>query len=332
MSKNPNYFLNNGGEMGELLRAKDWSKTPLGSPETWPQPLQTVVALVLNNPFAMYIAWGKEYTQIYNDGFLPILGTLKHPNAVGGSANETFIEVCPVLKPIISNVMNGKAIYLSDFALCLNRNGYSENCYFDLSYSPIYLDDGKVGGVLVTVTETTINKLAQNKLKESEERFKAMADNIPNLAWMASGDGSIYWYNSKWYEYTGTTAEQMIGWGWQTIYNEQELAPILKEWNSSLKAGISFEMIIPMKRADGIYHQFLTRALPLKNEEGEITTWFGTNTDITAQKVAEEALSQSKKELEFVIEAAKLGTFDYDPTTTTKFSANKRLKDWFIYR
>ena len=328
MSNNPNYFLNNGGKMGAQLRAKDWSQTPLGSPETWPKNLQTVVSLVLNNPFAMYIAWGKEYTQIYNDGFSPILGKTKHPTAFGNSAKDTFSEVCHVLQPIISYVMNGKAIYLSDFALSLNRNGFFEDCYFDLSYSPIYLDDGKVGGTLVTVTETTEKKLAQDKVKESEERFKALADNIPNLAWMANGDGSIYWYNSKWYEYTGTTAEQMIGWGWQTVYSEQELEPILKEWNSSLRAGNSFEMIIPMKRADGINHQFLTRALPLRNEKGEITTWFGTNTDITAQKVAEEALSQSKKDLEFVIEAAQLGTFDYDPISN-KFLANSRLREWF---
>ena len=75
------YFLKGGGEMGELIRAKDWSKTPLGDPAGWPDSLRTMVAVMLENPFGMYIAWGTEYTQLYNDGYRPILGTTKHPQA-----------------------------------------------------------------------------------------------------------------------------------------------------------------------------------------------------------------------------------------------------------
>ena len=86
------YFLSGGGEMGELIRATDWDKTPLGKPEDWPQNLRTTVAMVIENPFGMYIAWGKEYVQLYNDGYRPILGSTKHPNALGISTKETFAE------------------------------------------------------------------------------------------------------------------------------------------------------------------------------------------------------------------------------------------------
>ncbi len=86
------YFLQGGGEMGVLMRAKDWSKTSLGDPGGWPQSLQTMVAVMLDNPFGMYIAWGNEYIQLYNDAYRPILGTTKHPQALGIGTRETFAE------------------------------------------------------------------------------------------------------------------------------------------------------------------------------------------------------------------------------------------------
>ncbi|SHG31034.1 PAS domain S-box-containing protein [Flavobacterium micromati] len=321
-------FLNGGGEMGKLVRAKNWSETPLGNPDLWPLSLRTIASVVLNNPFGMAIAWGKEYIQIYNDSYRPILGELKHPYALGISTHKSFPEIWKTIKPLLDKAMKGESTGLSDFILPLERNGYIEKCCFDLAYSPIRVENGEVGGVLITVIETTTKKNIQDELKESEERFKAIADNIPNLAWMANADGSVYWYNKKWYEYTGTTFEEMQGWGWQAVYKEEELVAILKEWKFALEQGIPFEVIYPMKGVDGEYRHFLTRALPVKNNNGEILNWFGTNTDITEQKVAEEALLASKKELEFVIEAAKLGTFDYNPQTN-KFSTNTRLKNWF---
>ncbi|MGV9002919.1 PAS domain-containing sensor histidine kinase [Flavobacterium sp.] len=322
------YFLNDGGEMGSLMREKDWTKTPLGSPNSWPDSLKTMVSVVLNNPFAMFIAWGNECTQIYNDAYRPILGKLKHPQALGSSVHQSFPEIWEVVKPLLNGALNGKSIGLSDFLLPLERNGYLENCYFDLAYSPIRLQNGMVGGVLVTVVETTTKKITQDSLKDSEQRFEAIADNIPNLAWMAHADGTVYWYNKKWYEYTGTTYESMQGWGWQTVYNEKDLKVIAKEWRNSFENCIPFEMTYPIKGADENYRHFLTRALPVKDEKGHILNWFGTNTDITEQKTAEEALLESKKEIEFVIESARLGTFDYNPKTN-KFFANERLKNWF---
>ena len=327
-SINKQHFLNGGGEMGELMRAKDWSQTPLGNPVLWSASLRTIVSVVLNNPFGMFIAWGKEYIQIYNDSYRLILGELKHPHALGISVQESFPEIWEIVKPLLDKAIKGESTGLSDFILPLERNGSIEKCCFDLAYSPIRIENGQVGGVLITVIETTIKKNIQDELKESEERFKAMADNIPNLAWMARADGSCYWFNKKWYEYTGTTFKDMQGWGWQSVCKEEELVDILAEWKLSLEQSAPFEMIYPMKGFDGTYRHFLTRALPVKNSKGEITNWFGTNTDITEQKVVEAALLESKNELEFVIEAAKLGTFDYNPQTN-KFSTNARLKNWF---
>ena len=327
-SDKDHYFLNGGGEMGNLARMKDWSKTSLGSPENWSQSLQLSVSLVLNNPFAMCIAWGKELVQIYNDSFSLILGGNDCTNELGSSAIETFSEIEAIVQPMVATLRSGESASFTDYMIPLNRNGFITNCYFNFACSPVFVENGTVGGVLLTILETTAKHTFEHDLIESEYRFKAMADNIPNLAWMAKADGSVYWYNEKWYEYTGTTFETMEGWGWKKVYKDDELEAIVKEWNHSLAAGVSFEMMYPIRRFDGVYRLFLTRALPVKNNLGQIITWFGTNTDITAQKVAEDAVLESKSELEFVIEAAKLGTFDYNPLTT-KFTANKRLKNWF---
>ena len=165
-------FLSGDGEMATLIRKKDWSRTPLGKLETWPASLCTMVSVMLNNPFGMYIVWGKEFTQIYNDGFRPILGTLKHPAALGISAAETFSEIWDTIEPLFQQVMEGKSVRETNFMVPLNRNGFTENCYFDFAYSPIVNPDGNTGGILVTVIETTGKKKAEDELKEAKERME----------------------------------------------------------------------------------------------------------------------------------------------------------------
>ncbi len=107
-SKNHQYFLSGDGEMANLIRNKDWNTTPLGNPETWPASLRTMVSVMLDNPLGMYIAWGKEYTQLYNDGFRPILGSSKHPEALGLSSAITFAEIWDTIKPVFEKVMQGE--------------------------------------------------------------------------------------------------------------------------------------------------------------------------------------------------------------------------------
>jgi len=173
------YFLSGGGEMGEKIREKDWSKTTLGDPETWPQSLKTMVSVMLNNPFGMYIAWGYDYIQLYNDAYRPILGSNKHPQALGISTSETFSEIWDIIGTMFDKVMKGEAVGFPDFMFPLNRNGYVEECYFDFSYSPIRKENGEVGGVLVTVIETTNKKKAEQGLKESDQRFRDTVKQAP---------------------------------------------------------------------------------------------------------------------------------------------------------
>ncbi len=305
--------------MGALIRANNWKNTPLGDPLHWPQSLKTIVAVMLDNPFGMYIAWGNEYTQIYNDGYRPILESTKHPEALGISTQQTFAEIWHIIGPMFEGVMNGKAVGFPDFMLPLNRNGFVENCYFDFSYSPIRKENGAVGGILVTVIETTNKKKAEQALKESEERFRAMADNIPNLAWMADAEGWIYWYNKQWYEYSGTTPEQMEGWGWQAVHDPAELPGVLEKWKASIESGEPFEMIFPLKGADGKFRQFLTRVLPVLDSEDKIQQWFGTNTDITAQIEIEQSLKESEERFRTMAEGTDILIATSDETSNANY-------------
>ncbi len=145
---NNNYpFLQGGGEMGMLIRNLDWSATPLGDPGSWPETLKLVTGTMLSTPTPILICWGPDYIQLYNDAFRPINGSTKHPQALGGSARDTYAEIWPTIGPMFAGVMNGDAVGFPDFMVPMERNGYMEDCYFDFSYSPVKDASGIILGV-----------------------------------------------------------------------------------------------------------------------------------------------------------------------------------------
>ncbi len=134
-------------------------------------------------------------------------------------------------------------------------------------------------------------------LRSAEERFRTLAENIPTLCWMADPDGDIFWYNPRWYEYTGATPNQLEGWGWESVHDPKVLPEVLKRWRHSLETGEPFEMTFPLQGADGVFRPFLTRIVPMRNEAGRIVRWFGTNTDVSRQLQDEEHLRLMVNEL-----------------------------------
>ena len=173
--------LRGGGEMGALMRSIDWGRTGVGPVDVWPQSLRTALSILLETGFPMYIAWGPDFTQFYNDGYRPILGSTKHPAAMGASTRETFAEIWPIIGPMFDGVMGGVPTTVVDFMLPLDRHGFAEECYFIFSYSPIRQEDGSVGGVLVTVTETTQRVLGERRL-ETTQALAARTRDARNVA------------------------------------------------------------------------------------------------------------------------------------------------------
>ena len=159
----------------------------------------------------------------------------------------------------------------------------------------VYEDRPALLAVIVDVTE---RNLAERALRESEERFRTLADNIPQLVWMADADGRVFWYNRRWYEYTGTTFEAMVGWGWRKVHHPDHVDRVVERLTRSWDTGEPWQDTFPLRGRDGTYRWFLSRALPIRDAEGRIARWFGTNTDVTEQLEVEEALRLAKEEAE----------------------------------
>jgi PAS domain S-box-containing protein len=166
--------------------------------------------------------------------------------------------------------------------------------------------------VQVDITE---RKMSEERLRESEEQFRTLAEAIPQLCWMTRGDGHIFWYNERWYRYTGTTPEQMEGWGWQSVHDPQALPSVLKQWKESISTGEPFDMVFPLRGADGIFRPFLTRITPIKDADGRVVRWFGTNTDITELRDAQEALRTSEERMRLAQKVARIGSFEWNMQT-----------------
>lgn len=155
-------------------------------------------------------------------------------------------------------------------------------------------------GMTGVVQDVTARRSAADALRQSEEVLRALANTIPQLAWMAQADGAIVWFNERWFEYTGTTPDQVVGWGWQTAVEPTVLPAVQERWNGSIKSGIPFEMEYPIRGADDKYRWFLTRVNPVRDRHGKVLRWFGTNTDVDEVKRAEQALRDESHVLELL--------------------------------
>ncbi|NVO14858.1 MAG: response regulator [Rhodoplanes sp.] len=169
-------FLAGGGEMGALMRAHDWTRSPLGPPERWPDALKMAVSICLNSRFPMLIWWGPDFVMLYNDAYRPILGMTKHPASLGRPGRVIWPETWSITGPQLDSIWQGEATWSHDVLLPLDRNNYLEEAYFTYSYSPIKHADGRIGGVFTAVTETTERVLGERRLRILRELASQTAE------------------------------------------------------------------------------------------------------------------------------------------------------------
>ena len=162
-------------------------------------------------------------------------------------------------------------------------------------------DESRVSGIAF-VLDASERKRAQTALLDSEDRFRTMADAIPQLAWIADGDGHVFWYNQRWYDYTGTTPEEMEGRDWRSVHDPEAMEQARTQWQSCIDTGVPFEMTLPIRGDEGRFRLFLTRVMPLKDASGRVIQWFGTATDVTEAKRLEEELRGSRDNLERLVQ------------------------------
>ena len=163
--------------------------------------------------------------------------------------------------------------------------------------SPVFGKDGEIVAASKMARDITAEKQLRDTLQATERRFRLMADNISQLAWIAEPDGSIHWYNDRWYQYTGTDLAMMDGWGWQKIHHPDHVGRVTEQFKQCIASGEEWEDTFPLLGADGEYRWFLSRAVPLRGDDGQIQCWFGTNTDITERRTAERQIDLLLREV-----------------------------------
>ena len=171
-----------------------------------------------------------------------------------------------------------------------NKNGQYK--WHAVIGEPVFDKENKIVKWVGAFTNIHEQKEAIETLKESEKQFSTLANNIQNLAWIADSEGYIFWYNERWYDYTGTTLEEMKGWGWQKVHHPAHIERVLDFVEKAWKKNEPYEMTFPLRGANGKYRWFLTRVFPVNDGDGKILRWVGTNTDIEDQKIKEERIDE----------------------------------------
>ena len=171
-------WLFGGGDLGHLMRHHNWSGTPLGPIGNWPQSLRAAVNVMLNSQHPMWIGWGPEVTFLYNDAYISVLSLAKHPGSLGRPAREVWAEIWDVCGPLVDKVFaRAEPTFMNDVRLFMSRGEYLEETYYSFSYSPVFDDDGKVGGLFCPSTEVTAKVLHARRLRTlSELSAKALVE------------------------------------------------------------------------------------------------------------------------------------------------------------
>jgi PAS domain S-box-containing protein len=223
-------FLADGGEAGALMRTRDWEASPLGSPDTWPGSLRTVVGLMLTSKFPMFIAWGEELGFLYNDPYAKILGN-KHPAALGSRFHDIWADIWPDISPLIDAAMAGEATYRENLPLVMNRKGFPEQTWFTFSYSPVHDESGRVAGMFCACTEVMlvervahrtwdaverarIEKDLRNReatLRENEQRLRATYEHVFAGIGEVDRTGRFLRVNERLCAITGYSREELLG-------------------------------------------------------------------------------------------------------------------------
>ncbi|WP_408903038.1 hybrid sensor histidine kinase/response regulator [Methylobacterium radiotolerans] len=186
-------FLAGGGRMGAMMRAHDWSSSPLGHPDAWPPCLRSTVSLLLGSRFPMFVAFGPELGFLYNDAYAEILGG-KHPAALGRRFRDVWSEIWPDIAPLVDRAMAGEATWAEDMPLTMNRHGHDELTRFTFSYSPVRDEGDRVAGMFCACTETTGRLRTEQRLRESEEQLRLATEAAEVGLWdVDEANGTMFW-------------------------------------------------------------------------------------------------------------------------------------------
>jgi PAS domain S-box-containing protein len=296
-------------EMNKLIQRFQWEQTPLGLPDQWPQSLVLSVNLLLNSKFPMFVWWGPDYISIYNDAYAVILGE-KHPNALGKPGYDVWKEIWDVVGPLAEMVMKeGKAMWAEDQQLYVDRRGYTEESYFTFSYSPIFNEQGRVGGVFCAVAETTEKVLATRQIEKSAENLNNIIIQAPVAMCIFKGkDLVVEIANERMLEFWGVEKEVVLH---KPIYEalpeakNQGYEQILEAVFSEGRSYTAFATPVTLTRK-GVKETYYTNLSyePLRQGDGTISGIMAVVADVTAQVINQNKIEESAREVASLVESA----------------------------
>lgn len=246
------------------------------------------VGLAFLSPDGRYVQVNRRLTEICG------ISVVDH---LGRTVRETVPQLADQVEKLLQTVVkSGKPVTGVEVHGQRADGGNADHVWIT-NWHPVTRADGTVIGVNVVAEDVTARHRAstlltsrEKALRDSEARFRELADNMSQFAWTADAKGWTYWYNRRWFEYTGTTLDEMQGWGWQKVHHPDHVDRVVGGIRQSFEDGTPWEDTFPLRGRDGNYRWFLSRALPIRNEAGRVVRWFGTNTDVTEQIDAEKAL------------------------------------------
>lgn len=266
-------FLEGGGEMGKLTRAYDWSRSPLGEVERWPQSLCTIVDIILQSQVPMFLWWGDDMVQFYNDAYRPSLGEDgKHPKALGQKGEECWPEIWPVIKPLIDQVRAGGATWSENQLIPIYRNRSLEDVYWTFGYSPVRDESGHISGVLVICKETTEQVKAVKKIEQSEQTLRSIVLHAPVGICILRGEALIVEVVND--LYVGLVGKKKKNFVEKPLW---EVLPELRDPYAGIleevaKTGLSYEgkehqiKIVRHGTEDTLYVDLAVEAMPIDSE------------------------------------------------------------------
>ncbi len=302
------FFLSGGGEMGQRIREFDWEATQLGHPSSWSQGLKTALRLLLSSGHPMFIWWGPDYIQFYNDAYRPSIGLDRHPSALGQCGRECWAEIWDTIGPGIEKVMRGEgSVWGENHFVPITRDGKLHDAYWTYSYDPIYDDsaENNVGGVLVILSETTHFVKEKQRHREAEALWQRLFTDAPAFMCIYKGDKHTYEYaNKRYYDLIGRDdiINKQLHDVLPEIY-EQGFGDLLDYIYTSGQTHIGQATPVVFRDAENAERQrFLDFVLqPIKDHEGKITGIFANGYDVTERVLLQRSLEeQDRRKDEFL--------------------------------
>ncbi len=287
------HFLSGGGVMGELVRSKDWSATPLGAPQSWPQPLKTLVALMLSADQPMFIGWGPDHIFLYNDRYAPMLAD-RHPAALGRTFFDVWPEIRADIAPLFAKVSAGEPVHMDDIELMLDRPGRPREAHFAFSYTPVRDAAGTVDGLFCACVETTEQILAERTRREAEaserNRLWILSEDMLARADFAGRMGAV---NPAWTRVLGWSETHLLATPYVDFMHPDDAAVTLAAIEDMSRTGLPTRFQNRIATADGGWTPIGWTVSP----EPDGMNFIAIGRDLSEDKAREEELLQTQEAL-----------------------------------